>query len=779
MATEYRIRSAAWEIAPRVVAFRGREGVSDLYRFDVGVLWTTAIPFSPEDAVGEVVTLEIDRDNKEPHRWNGVIEEVELVLEEGSSSYWRVSFGPRLRRLAFTEHSRVFTDASVPDIIRAVLTDEGLAGNSFTLGLTASYPSREHVCQYRESSLDFVRRLAERDGIHWHFNHGEEEETLAFVDDARAAEHSVESVRYVALAGDDAVSGEALVHFRAKRTMLPKSVRLHDYDPMRPRLDVTGQAAVVSGPGGEIVRWGEHVLSPDEAGRYARVRSEELVSKLEVFHGHGVVVGLRPGKRFGLSDHPALDGDYYVTGLRHRAKIGNQSKTVLSALGFEELIGLDTQYRVDVDAVGADVVYRAPSSTVWPRVPGVVTAFVDGAGSSSYAQIDAEGRYKVNVHFDEGDLVDGSRSTWVRMLQPHGGLPEGQHFPLRKGTEVALIFLGGDPDRPFILGVSPNPEKPSPVQRGNFTQNVIQTGGRNRLELEDIAGGQYITESTPTATSYLHLGAGAKNLAFKTDGRGRIYTGGNYDVDVDVNRTEDVDATVTETYQSTQTLTVTGPVTETLRTSLTWGILGPVTHTWVGPFTETVDGHVSENFGATLTTTVNAAMTTLTYSGGLTVIVAGDVTERFTASQSTTVNGTLTLIVGSNVTEHYASVNRHIKGTYYLGVAGTYKVLTPNMVMQSPNWNVLSNIAKKFISQSFKMDSSKFTMELVKTSTGVVSNSINGVSLSATGVSLSLAGTCTSKGSNKLSLDGPVAWAAGIYIYTGALMLLNGGPEVE
>ena len=38
-------------------------------------------------------------------------------------------------------------------------------------------------------------------------------------------------------------------------------------------------------------------------------------------------------------------------------------------------------------------------------------------------------------------------STRVRMMQPHGGTTEGFHFPLRKGTEVMIAFLGGDPDR--------------------------------------------------------------------------------------------------------------------------------------------------------------------------------------------------------------------------------------------------------------------------------------------------------------------------------------------
>ena len=109
--------------------------------------------------------------------------------------------------------------------------------------------------------------------------------------------------------------------------------------------------------------------------------------------------------------------------------------------------------------------------------------------------------------FDESALGDGKASTRVRMMQPHGGGVEGWHFPLRKGTEVLFTFLGGDPDRPVIAGVVPNALTPSPVTAGNHTKNVIQTGGRNRLELEDKAGQERITLSTPHSNTYLRMGA--------------------------------------------------------------------------------------------------------------------------------------------------------------------------------------------------------------------------------------------------------------------------------
>ena len=93
------------------------------------------------------------------------------------------------------------------------------------------------------------------------------------------------------------------------------------------------------------------------------------------------------------------------------------------------------------------------------------------------------------------------------MMQPHGGNIEGFHFPLRKGTEVvvhassAAIRIG-----PSSPASCPNAHTPSPVTSGNHTQNIIQTGGSNRLELEDQAGAQRITLSTPHENTYIRMG---------------------------------------------------------------------------------------------------------------------------------------------------------------------------------------------------------------------------------------------------------------------------------
>jgi type VI secretion system secreted protein VgrG len=51
-----------------------------------------------------------------------------------------------------------------------------------------------------------------------------------------------------------------------------------------------------------------------------------------------------------------------------------------------------------------------------------------------------------------------------------------------------------------------NAHAPSPVTRANATMNVVQTGGRDRIELEDKMGYQRVTLSTPHANTMIRVG---------------------------------------------------------------------------------------------------------------------------------------------------------------------------------------------------------------------------------------------------------------------------------
>jgi type VI secretion system secreted protein VgrG len=527
----FTFRAGAIPAGARVAGFRGSEGLSRPYAFDVFLVLTGDLGQEVDmaGAVGARATLRLEGTaGLPPFSWGGILASLTLVSELGPRSVFRAALVPELWVLGNTMHSRVFTRMSIPDVLRAVLAENGI---SASFDLSGSYATEEHVCQYRESDLDFVSRWMEREGMYYYFEQGDAEEQLVITDDkASAVALLPQPVRYFAQSGRDPSVGGSIRALTCEHTAMPAGVRLRDHDYAKPALDLSGTAKV--GGRGQISRYGERFFSAADGQRLAQVRAQALSARKVVFHATGSATHLRPGYSFEVDDHPrpAFNAEYLATAVEHELNQAAGTPEI------EELLGAVASevYRVRVVAIPASTQFRPDERTPWPRIYGFENATVDGPATSEYAQIDDQGRYNVKLHFDESALANGKASTKVRMLQPHGGSPEGFHFPLRKGTEVLCTFLGGDPDRPVIAGVVPNAVTPSAVTLGNHMTNVIQTGGLNRLEMEDPAGAQRVTLSTPTESTFLAMGApvGGHHFTLQTDAHGYVQTGKNLGVEV-------------------------------------------------------------------------------------------------------------------------------------------------------------------------------------------------------------------------------------------------------
>jgi type VI secretion system secreted protein VgrG len=500
------ISSSVLPDSARVVGFHGTEAISRPYEFEIFLALHNepGEEFDLADAIGAKARLVIDRASEKipPFFFAGILASVELMHASDHRLLVRAVLVPRLWQLGLSRHSRIFTKKKVPDIIKAVLEDNGISDYVLRLG---AYEVEEHVCQYRESDLDFISRWMEREGIYYFFEHGEDGEKLVLCDKKPYdADPMGTPVRYWPQMGQDLSAGPSFRSFTCRHTALPATVRLKDYDYAKPGLNVSGSAPVSPSGSAEVSLYGERFFTPAAGERLARTRAEELLARQVVYQGVGGRLHLRPGYAFEVEEHPlASFNTRYVTVEAHHH--GNQMGTDSN---FRERMKLvhDDVYLVELSAIPAGTQFRAESRAPWPRIYGYENGTVDGAAESDYAQIDDQGRYNAKFKFDESNLKGGKATCWVRMMQPHGGDIEGFHFPLRKGTEVVFSFLGGDPDRPVISGVVPNAVNPSPVTMANYTRNVIQTGARNRLEIEDKAGNEWIRLSTPYAGTFINMG---------------------------------------------------------------------------------------------------------------------------------------------------------------------------------------------------------------------------------------------------------------------------------
>jgi type VI secretion system secreted protein VgrG len=305
-------------------------------------------------------------------------------------------------------------------------------------------------------------------GISFYFEHEDGHDRLVFTDNPSGFRPLPGAAEVPFQPG-----GETGGVFALKLTtdLVPTSYMVHDYNYRRPELDLSACHDVEGGNGGGVVEYGPHVKTAEEAEQLARIRGEERLSRQRVYEGRSGRPALSAGRRASLTDHPRLPGPepLLFVEVEHAATLPVFSE----AEGPHE-----ASYANTFRAIPAGVPYRPPRRTPKPRIHGVVTGIIQpgpGGETGGVARLDAEGRYTVQIHFDTAPPGEQKASHRVRMAQPFAGANYGIHFPLRPGTEVALAFANGDPDRPVILGALFNAAAPSPVVAGNATRHQIKS----------------------------------------------------------------------------------------------------------------------------------------------------------------------------------------------------------------------------------------------------------------------------------------------------------------
>ncbi|PRB81038.1 hypothetical protein CQ007_11865 [Pseudomonas sp. MYb185] len=133
-----------------------------------------------------------------------------------------------------------------------------------------------------------------------------------------------------------------------------------------------------------------------------------------------------------------------------------------------------------------------------PKILGTQTAVVTGpAGEDIHC--DAQGRIKVQFHWDREGQADAHTSCWLRVASSWAGNQWGSIAIPRIGMEVLVSFLEGDPDQPLVSGCLYNSAHPVPYElpahktRSLFKSQSSPGGeGFNELRIEDRAGEEQI-----------------------------------------------------------------------------------------------------------------------------------------------------------------------------------------------------------------------------------------------------------------------------------------------
>lgn len=452
----------------RVLELSGREAISQLFAFDLEVACGPDHALPEHALPGAEVSLVFEDDGLEVRRVHGVLGPIRDRLDPaGDHRTYRLRVVPRASRLTMVETQEIYLDLSIPDILRSKLEQHNLQPDELELRLMEKYPARELVVQYRESDLALVCRLAEHLGLSFHFEHEGGCDRLVFTDHP-AGFRPLERAEQLSFRPRGEAAGVFALELLTDQ--VPTNYIVQDYNYRTPQVDLTGFFELPSGSGGGVVEHGSHVKTPEEADRLARIRAEERLSQQRVYEGKSSRPALSAGRRATLVDHPRLPGPepLLFVEVLHEAVFP----------GFQGAGGSRKPYYTNTfRAIPGGVPYRPPRRTPKPVLQGVLTGVIQpgpNGETGGVAELDSEGRYTVQLHFDTADHEGHKASHRVRMAQPSAGSNHGMHFPLRPGTEVLVAFTNGDPDRPVIVGALYNATAPSPVTLANATRSQLK-----------------------------------------------------------------------------------------------------------------------------------------------------------------------------------------------------------------------------------------------------------------------------------------------------------------
>ena len=500
-----------------VLSFEGEEALSEPFRYVIE--FTSADKtITPQQMLMQdaTFTLQAPADQgfginiQQPVRTiQGVVTAFERLSASRDETHYSLTLQPRLALLSRSHQNRIYQDMSVPDIVEHILrTRHAMRGEDFVFTLAQAYPRREQVMQYGEDDLRFITRLLGEVGIWFRFTADTRLniDVVEFYDDQRHYEQGL-VLPSVPPSGQHDSGTESVWALKSQHNVVQQSVFTRDYNYRNAPEEMSQSADVTSGDVttyGEAYHWADNYLAPGSDGQrnpepesgafYARLRHERYLNDQTRLSGRTSSAALAPGRELKVTGGAEVTEVFrqgvVITGIHSRARRDRSYEVAFTAIPFSENYGFRPQ----------------PGDR--PVMAGTLPARVTSTKTNDiYGHIDRDGRYKVNLLFDRDHWSPGEESLWVRQARPYAGDTYGLHLPLLAGTEVAIAFEQGDPDRPYIAGVLHDSAHPDPVTIRNYKRNVLRTPANNKIRLDDARGKEHIKVSTEYGgKSQLNLG---------------------------------------------------------------------------------------------------------------------------------------------------------------------------------------------------------------------------------------------------------------------------------
>ncbi len=525
--------------------FSGREAVNELFLFNVDAL-SVSTDLDLELFIGEELTIALLQPDGSRRAWHGLCTHASWLGADGGVARYRLRLEPALTLLGHRRDSYIFQDKNAQEIITELLADYPQV--RFEFDVTQELAQREICTQYRESDLEFIKRLLTSEGLSWRFEHdqagdeddngdGQAKHKLVIFDSKAKAPVTPggDTIRFHGVRATD--TDDAIDEFRARRQVQANAVTISSWDPFQLVAPSAEQASALDA--GELPALaiydgsGERIASDsDVADPHSELMLQALELENKAFVGAGAVRRLAAGHAFTLTQHERYpSGTFTVLSVDHEARNNFQSQIATTNTGLE-----GGTYRNTFVCV-RDAVAIVPHTMAAPHAStalGPQTAIVVGLDNSTSTTLRD---HQVKVQFawqrgqganaggvshnsDEKGNAPGNETsgTWVRVAEALAGPNWGSQFTPRIGTEVLIDFIEGDMDRPVVVAQlytgSDAPPFAAGVDSGVNHAGVLSgiqshnfdRGGFNQWQLDDTPGQVRTRLATSSAATQLNLG---------------------------------------------------------------------------------------------------------------------------------------------------------------------------------------------------------------------------------------------------------------------------------
>lgn len=491
-----------------VARMTGREGLNQLFRFELDLLAEASTTISFDSLLGKQASVSMDS-GASTQRWiSGLITEfsqgAQVAANQSSPGLcrYRMVIEPSLTTLGLSINSRIFQGRSALQVIQTILK---LNKINNSVKVTSTIPTRNYIVQFNESDLDFIRRLMEEEGLVFLFEFSSGKDDLVITDNLTSAaitSANASTLTYLPQHPPATEQAPIIVEWLKSQRLVPASASLKDYqfEQAAKVVQGTGKLQSTSLNAGKV----SHSLSagnlaqanlgrypgkpahfvdsisadgnenssglsslPDLANRYATLDINRATSEALSCNAMAYLASIQAGSKFSLASHFNGNGDYLV--ITSELEF-DQTSNLLAGLAGDGIAPFVCRNRFR--CIPSTAKWVPPLATPRPRIDGLLTATVmagsdSGNGSSGSSGssgdnskqdpilTDKYGRIKVVFPWaTQASSADGmmTNSCWIRYCQPWAGSVWGFISLPRDGQEVLIAFEQGDPDRPIAIG---------------------------------------------------------------------------------------------------------------------------------------------------------------------------------------------------------------------------------------------------------------------------------------------------------------------------------------